>query len=139
MRLTRIGDLSQGRLKRCTESEIEELLENKFSREIHFSNKSFRRSHQKMSWKLAGATNWCNLIVKLQIYSFIFRNTSFWLFPKIEDCVKRPFFHKHANHITCKYLFLRHYNLSFCNLLISVKHTSTPSIFFKTRKFVESH
>ena len=40
-----------------TKSEIGELLVNKFSREIHFSNKSFGNNHQEISRKVAGATN----------------------------------------------------------------------------------
>ena len=35
----------------------------------------------------------------------VFRNTSFWLFAKIEDWVKYPIIHKHANHIICKDIF----------------------------------
>ena len=42
---------------RGTKSEIGALLQKKFTKEIRFSNKLFRSSHQEMSWKLAGATN----------------------------------------------------------------------------------
>ena len=129
-------------------SEIEALLENEFSREVHFSNESFRSSHQKMSWKLAGVTNFYlqrNLIsskaANLLLHSYIskafsaFRNTSFRLFPKIQGRVKCPIFHKHVNHIICNNLFLCYLNISFCNLVISLRYilkTNTLGIFFKT-------
>ena len=131
-----------------TKSEIEVLLENKFSREIHFSNKSFRSSHQKMSWKLAGATNFYlqrNLIsskaANLLLHSYIskaflaFRNIAFRLLSKIQGRVKCPIFHKHVNHLICNNLFLWYLNISFCNLVIFRRYilkTSTPGIFFKT-------
>ena len=79
-----------------TNSETGTLLVNKFSREIHFSNKSFKSSHQNMSWKVAEATNFylqkklifskvANLLCHNYILKvfLVFRNTSFWLFPKI--------------------------------------------------------
>ena len=67
------------------------------SRKIHFSNKLFRSNLQEMFWKLAGATNSHlrrNLFVsKVATYSIaaifqrllVFSNTSFRLFPKIQD------------------------------------------------------
>ena len=65
------GDFNLG----GTKSEIRALLQNNFSREIHFSNKFFVSSHQEMCWKLAGSINLYNckeiwISVKLQICSF---------------------------------------------------------------------
>ena len=81
------------------------------SRKIHFPNKLFRSNLQDMFWKLAGATNSHlrrNLFVsKVATYSIaaifqrllVFSNTSFRLFPKIQDREKCPISHRHANHI----------------------------------------
>lgn len=62
-----------------TKSEIGELLVNKFSREIHFSNKSFGNNHQEISRKVAGATN-----------LYLKRNLKF-------SKIKKSLFHSHIS------------------------------------------
>ena len=124
-------------------------LVNKFSREIDFSNILFKSSHQKMSWKLVGATNLylqrnlifrkvANLLLHCYISKtfLVFRNSSCRLFPRIEDRVKCTLFRKHTNHIICKDLFLCWLNMSFCRFY--KKHSQNEyTWYFKPRKFVE--
>ena len=60
------------------------LLVCNFKREIHFSNTLLKRSHQEMSWKLAGATNFYlqrnvifSKVANLLLHSYISKTFQF--------------------------------------------------------------